>query len=154
MPFGRADVRIGMEEEALEASLFRSAEDAVEVPGRHGVARVGRPARRYPADAFVRIADGLQGTAGFPVHDGGEELVGEPHLHVHQGAYARQVDAEEQFHHVEGVLLGERRVPLPQPLHPAGDRPVHAVEAPVPVIVLGEDEVEPGGHGVVVLAGQ
>ena len=143
-----------MEQEAPGARVLAGGQDAVQVAGPHGVAGVGAAPGGDPEDHLVGVAHGLQGALALGEHELLEELGREAQLHVEEVVHAGQVDAEEGAHHQQGVGLGEGGVPAAQALHPAGHGAVEAVEAAVPVVVLGEDEVEVRGHLLVVLAGE
>ena len=64
----------------------------------------------------------------------------------HVVAHARQDDAEERLHDIEGIGHADPRIPLQKRLRIAVDRAEEAVEAPVKEVVLRQQEVHELGQ--------
>ena len=119
-----------------------------------GLAVVGLPPGVHPGADPLRVAERGEGPLRLPHHYPVEELLGEPAVEVARVSDPRELDPEQGADHLQGPPLAEPGVPLAQGLHVAGDGAVHPVEAAVPEVVLGQDEVEAVCEAGVVVAAE
>ncbi len=108
-----------------------------------------------PADYFIIVSNRLQCPLCFAVGNFAEELLWKSYfVHIRQCINARQIDTQQGLNNRKAIFFCQRGVPLSDPLHPARDGSIHAVETPVPEIVLGKDIVKIGRHSLIILPRQ